>query len=672
MFCSNCGKTLKPDAVTCPHCGELVGESRFDGHPYTGAQKRIRPGEAVRLPGNHTKTTYMGSEPTMEDVGVDARTTYRATEGGNAPGYGGEAEPLFNSIDEETPYESVPEENEPEEAENALFNDDSAERNVSVEAGEEDEDEPEREAEIKKPVYDEDDDFGEDAEYDDEDDDEIEERERAARKAEKKARKAQKRAERAARRAAEDAEDDEEFDDAPRKKLDDDEDDEDDMSELNARDIQLDRRAGISEDVNRYMTRLRESYEEKARAEEEKKKKKEKKALEKSAATPVSARFSFKKRKEEEDFDIDPELMEDEDVFDTSDLPEQDAETEIENAEEAENGIENAEEAGTGMADGEAQAEEYDPETEAQYGSLGEDEFVSENPYDDVYSDDDEFENENFNDADAEARRQKVFALLRYVIAAAILVAIVVGVIMVLSRVSHESQKAQIDNVTLELYQEGVELMQYRVGDDYQEMMLSVYDGNNANSLIAFSENMTKDLDSLSTLLPAEPDMNDQRFINALIAIQEDINNCLTNDVLSLGDTAKTNDQKQDESDARWNTVRNKVNILAGATSTAQLDAIIKGERIEVIQQTTPEPAPTPTPPPYTTLSKGSKGSAVIELQTRLTELGYMDSEIDGDYGNKTKTAVQLFQKNAGLTTSGIADEATQAAIFASDAPKAK
>ena len=103
MFCSNCGKTLKPDAVTCPHCGELVGESRFDGHPYTGAQKRIRPGEAVRLPGNHTKTTYMGSEPSMEDTGVDARTTYRATAGGSAPGYGsGEAEPLFNSIDEET------------------------------------------------------------------------------------------------------------------------------------------------------------------------------------------------------------------------------------------------------------------------------------------------------------------------------------------------------------------------------------------------------------------------------------------------------------------------------------------------------------------------------------------------------------------------------------------
>ena len=37
MFCSNCGKTLKPDATSCPNCGAVVGESRFDGHPYTGA-----------------------------------------------------------------------------------------------------------------------------------------------------------------------------------------------------------------------------------------------------------------------------------------------------------------------------------------------------------------------------------------------------------------------------------------------------------------------------------------------------------------------------------------------------------------------------------------------------------------------------------------------------------
>ena len=31
MFCSNCGKTLKGDAATCPHCKAAVGDSRVDG-----------------------------------------------------------------------------------------------------------------------------------------------------------------------------------------------------------------------------------------------------------------------------------------------------------------------------------------------------------------------------------------------------------------------------------------------------------------------------------------------------------------------------------------------------------------------------------------------------------------------------------------------------------------
>ena len=78
MFCSNCGKTLKGDVTACPHCKATVGESRFEGQPYTGAQIKTKPGEAVRLPANHTKTTYMGSKSAL-DQDVDARTTYRAT-----------------------------------------------------------------------------------------------------------------------------------------------------------------------------------------------------------------------------------------------------------------------------------------------------------------------------------------------------------------------------------------------------------------------------------------------------------------------------------------------------------------------------------------------------------------------------------------------------------------
>ncbi len=78
MFCSNCGKTLRSDDNVCPHCNAAVGESRFEGQPYTGAQMKTKPGEAVRLPANHTKTTYMGVNA-VNDSDVDARTTYRAT-----------------------------------------------------------------------------------------------------------------------------------------------------------------------------------------------------------------------------------------------------------------------------------------------------------------------------------------------------------------------------------------------------------------------------------------------------------------------------------------------------------------------------------------------------------------------------------------------------------------
>ena len=78
---------------------------------------------------------------------------------------------------------------------------------------------------------------------------------------------------------------------------------------------------------------------------------------------------------------------------------------------------------------------------------------------------------------------------------------------------------------------------------------------------------------------------------------------------------------------------------------------------------------PTPTPQPYQTLAQGANGPAVTKLQTRLTELGYMNSAVDGDYGSKTKTAVEKFQQKAGIKVTGIADVATQEALFAADAP---
>ena len=54
-------------------------------------------------------------------------------------------------------------------------------------------------------------------------------------------------------------------------------------------------------------------------------------------------------------------------------------------------------------------------------------------------------------------------------------------------------------------------------------------------------------------------------------------------------------------------------------------------------------------------LSKyGSKGSEVIQIQTKLKRWGYYNGTIDGVYGSKTLAAVKWFQSKNGLNPDGI------------------
>lgn len=66
-------------------------------------------------------------------------------------------------------------------------------------------------------------------------------------------------------------------------------------------------------------------------------------------------------------------------------------------------------------------------------------------------------------------------------------------------------------------------------------------------------------------------------------------------------------------------------------------------------------------------LEKGSKGDSVVELQKRLNELGYSVGAIDGDYGNKTKSAIEQFQADHNLDATGIADIKTQEFLFSDE-----
>lgn len=75
---------------------------------------------------------------------------------------------------------------------------------------------------------------------------------------------------------------------------------------------------------------------------------------------------------------------------------------------------------------------------------------------------------------------------------------------------------------------------------------------------------------------------------------------------------------------------------------------------------TTPTPAST-----YAPLQKGDKSDAVIELQERLIEMGYLTGDADGDYGGKTVDAVKAAQKAFEMTETGTADNELQQKLFA-------
>lgn len=70
------------------------------------------------------------------------------------------------------------------------------------------------------------------------------------------------------------------------------------------------------------------------------------------------------------------------------------------------------------------------------------------------------------------------------------------------------------------------------------------------------------------------------------------------------------------------------------------------------------------TPSEILALSRrGSTGTEVRNIQTRLKQWGYLNGSVDGIYGAKTEEAVKKFQRNNGLTPDGIAGPATLAKI---------
>ena len=65
----------------------------------------------------------------------------------------------------------------------------------------------------------------------------------------------------------------------------------------------------------------------------------------------------------------------------------------------------------------------------------------------------------------------------------------------------------------------------------------------------------------------------------------------------------------------------------------------------------------------YALSKRGSRGTEVRNIQSRLSAWGYNPGSVDGIYGAKTEAAVKRFQKKHGLTPDGIAGPATLAKI---------
>ncbi len=79
---------------------------------------------------------------------------------------------------------------------------------------------------------------------------------------------------------------------------------------------------------------------------------------------------------------------------------------------------------------------------------------------------------------------------------------------------------------------------------------------------------------------------------------------------------------------------------------------------------------PTPTAVLYQTLYEGSYGDAVVNLQKRLIQLGYLKGSADGYFGENTANAVRAFEARYGKVQTGVATPDMQRYLFAGDALK--
>jgi len=125
------------------------------------------------------------------------------------------------------------------------------------------------------------------------------------------------------------------------------------------------------------------------------------------------------------------------------------------------------------------------------------------------------------------------------------------------------------------------------------------------------------------------------------------------------------------------------VAILGGATygSVKAYDAYQNKERIAYLTDLYNKkgcasttyasvPAASSSPSPNPNIKNIKRDEELLKVQKALSARGYELGVIDGIYGNKTKLALELFQKENDLEITGKADTATKALLLTYDIPR--
>lgn len=71
----------------------------------------------------------------------------------------------------------------------------------------------------------------------------------------------------------------------------------------------------------------------------------------------------------------------------------------------------------------------------------------------------------------------------------------------------------------------------------------------------------------------------------------------------------------------------------------------------------------------FASFERGDEGQEVLSIQKRLVELHYTISNLDGDFGPETETAVKKFQSDIGLEADGIIGPTTYKALMNKEMP---